>query len=91
MSLSSTLMKSSRFSNSLSNTLTSDKSCKVLTWIFFIYFKALIDNQLLHSVLKDFISVFTEMYLDGVSGVPNLRLKLWGCCLFWIYYSVISI
>ena len=22
------------------------------------------------------------MYLDGVSGVPNFLLKLWGCCLF---------
>jgi len=43
-----------------------------------IFFKALIDNQLLHSVLKGFVSVFTEMYLDGVSGVPHLSLETVG-------------
>lgn len=39
LSLSSILMKSGRFSNSLSNTLTSDKSCKVLTWIIYDFFQ----------------------------------------------------
>jgi len=34
-----------------------------------IFFKALIDNQLLHSVLKGFVRVLTEMYFDGVDKV----------------------
>lgn len=53
----------------------------MLTWIISDFFKALIDNQLLHSVLKDFISVFTEMYLNGVSGIPQLPFETVGLLL----------
>ena len=40
--------------------------------IFFMrcYRIALIDNQLLHPVLKSLVGVLAEIYLDNVSGVP---------------------
>lgn len=45
----------------------------------------------MHSVLKGFVSVFTEMYLDGVSGVPQLSLETVGLLLvFWfLSYSLL--
>jgi hypothetical protein len=43
-----------------------------------IFFKALIDNQLLYSVFKGFVSVFNEMYFDGISGIPQLSLETVG-------------
>ena len=53
--------------------VSSDKVCQVVVWIISVFFKALIDNQLLHSVLKGFISVFTEMYFDSISGGRSAR------------------
>ena len=43
-----------------------------------IFFKALIDNQLLYSVFKGFVSVFNEMYFDGICGIPQLSLETVG-------------
>ena len=54
-----------------------------------IFFKALIDNQLLYSALKGFVSVFTEMYFDGIMVFPNLRLKLRAVARFgFLPYSL---
>ena len=46
------------------------------------YLITLIDNQLLHSVLKGLVGVLAEMYFDGVSSVPQLPLKT--CCPFLV-------
>lgn len=46
--------------------------------IIFGFFKALIDNQLLHSVLKGFAGDFAEMYFDCVCGVPQLQFETVG-------------
>ncbi len=54
-----------------------------------IFFKALIDNQLLHSVLKGFVSVLTEMYFDGVSGVPQLSLESVGLLLVFGFCHIL--
>ena len=51
---------------------------------------ALIDNQLLHSVLKGFVSVFTEMYLDGVSGVLQFSLETVGLLLIFGFCHIFS-
>ena len=52
-----------------------------------IFFKALIDNQLLHSVLKSIIRVITEMYLDDVCGVPQLSFETVGLLLILGFLS----
>ena len=66
----------------------------MLTWIISDFFKTLIDNQILQSVLKGFISVFTEMYFDGVSGIPQLPfetvglLPVFGFCHILLLYII---
>ena len=61
----------------------------MLTWIISDFFKELINNQFLHSVLKGFISVLTEMYLDGVSGVPQLSLEAVGLLLVFGFCQIL--
>ena len=56
--------------------------------LFLIFFKALIDNQLLHTVLKGFISIFVEMHLDGVSCIPQFPLEA-GCLLLVFVFCYI--
>ncbi len=48
-----------------------------------------IDNQILHSVLKGFISVFTEMHLDGVSDIPQLSLETVGLLLVFGFCHIL--
>jgi len=44
---------------------------------------------ILHSVLKGFVSVFTEMYFDGVSGIPQLSLEIVGLLLFFSFCHIL--
>lgn len=46
-------------------------------------------NQILHSVLKGFISVFTEMHFDGVSGIPQLSLESVGLLLVFGFCHIL--
>ncbi len=50
----------------------------MVMWIISDFFKAPIDNQLLHPVLKCLVGVLAEMHLDGVSCVPQLTLEAVG-------------
>ena len=53
----------------------------MLMWIISVFFKTLIDNQRLHSVLKGSVSVFAKMHLDGVSGISKLPFETVGLLL----------
>ena len=66
----------------------SDKVCQVVVWTISAFSKALIDNQLLHTVLKSLIHIFVEMHLDGVSCIPIPTFET-GCLLLFLF-SVIS-
>ena len=56
----------------------SDKIYQTVVWINSVFFKALIYNWLLHSVLKGLVGVLAEMYLQVEVVFPNFHLKLWG-------------
>lgn len=64
--------------------LNNDYLVKCRCGLFLIFFKAFIDNQILHSVLKGFINVFTEMYFGSVSGIPQLSLETVGLLLIFV-------